>query len=135
MKKPMWRNWQTRWTQNPLIVKIVWVRLPPSALLRICKINLCNMESYEKILLSGLGLVSMSEKEFKKMLQMIAGRTPTKKELDQFLAAILKEGKAKQQKSAKQAKAAVKKILEELDIPTRSELKALEKKLSQYRGK
>ena len=28
---PMWRNWQTRWTQNPLILSVVWVRLPPSA--------------------------------------------------------------------------------------------------------
>ncbi len=26
-----WRNWQTRWTQNPVNLKFVWVRLPPSA--------------------------------------------------------------------------------------------------------
>ena len=26
---PEWRNWQTRWTQNPVVLSTVWVRPPP----------------------------------------------------------------------------------------------------------
>src|SRR5256885_15145569 len=26
---PEWRNWQTRWTQNPVGLSTVWVRPPP----------------------------------------------------------------------------------------------------------
>src|SRR5256885_5567178 len=26
---PEWRNWQTRWTQNPVVLSSVWVRPPP----------------------------------------------------------------------------------------------------------
>src|SRR5271165_1194801 len=26
---PEWRNWQTRWTQNPVVPGTVWVRPPP----------------------------------------------------------------------------------------------------------
>ena len=28
---PEWWNWQTRWTQNPVRVDLVWVRVPPPA--------------------------------------------------------------------------------------------------------
>src|SRR6266481_9093272 len=28
-KSPEWRNWQTRWTQNPVVLSTVWVRPPP----------------------------------------------------------------------------------------------------------
>ena len=28
-KNPEWRNWQTRWTQNPVVLSTVWVRPPP----------------------------------------------------------------------------------------------------------
>src|SRR6266446_8853587 len=30
MDAPEWRNWQTRWTQNPVVLSTVWVRPPPS---------------------------------------------------------------------------------------------------------
>src|SRR6266446_3530414 len=29
MDAPEWRNWQTRWTQNPVVLSTVWVRPPP----------------------------------------------------------------------------------------------------------
>jgi hypothetical protein len=28
-ESPEWRNWQTRWTQNPVVLSTVWVRPPP----------------------------------------------------------------------------------------------------------
>src|SRR5690606_39520531 len=31
---PEWRNWQTRWIQNPVPDEGVWVRLPPLVLVR-----------------------------------------------------------------------------------------------------
>ena len=29
VNSPEWRNWQTRWTQNPVVLSTVWVRPPP----------------------------------------------------------------------------------------------------------
>ncbi len=34
---PKWRNRQTRWTQNPVSVKDVWVQVPPLVLRRCFK--------------------------------------------------------------------------------------------------
>ena len=34
LRSPEWRNWQTRWIQNPVPVEGVWVRVPPPVLER-----------------------------------------------------------------------------------------------------
>ncbi len=87
------------------------------------------MNTYEKIFLASLGLVSISAKEIKKVLKNISSKKPTNKELEEFLSKLTKEGRSRSEEAGKQIKIAVEKILKELDIPTRSELRALEKKI------
>ncbi len=88
------------------------------------------MNTYEKILLTSLGLLSVSAKEVQKAFKTISAKKPSKKELERTLNALIKEGKSKQKGAEKKAHELVKKILKELDIPTRGELKTLESKLS-----
>jgi len=90
------------------------------------------MNTYEKIVLASLGLVSVSAKEIKKALKNLSSKKPTNKELEKFIAKLTKESKSRQQEVEKQIKAAVKDILKELDIPTKGELKALEKKIKDF---
>lgn len=93
------------------------------------------MDTYEKILLTSLGLLSVSAKEIQKALKTIAGKKLSKKELEKIINTLIKEGQLKRKGSEKKAQELVKKILKELDIPTRSELKALEKKLLHHTQK
>lgn len=90
------------------------------------------MDTYGKILLTSLGLLSVSAKEVQKAFKAIAGEKPSKKDLDKFLSALIKEGQSKRKESEKKAHDLIKKVLKEFDIPTRSELRALEKKLSRH---
>ena len=93
------------------------------------------MNTYEKIVLASLGLVSVSAKEIKKVLKNLSSKKPTNKELGRFIAKLTKEGKSRELEVEKQIKAAVKDVLKELDIPTKGELKALEKKIKDSRAK
>ncbi len=88
------------------------------------------MDIYEKMLLAGLGLAGASAKEIRKTLKTIAGKNPSEKEWGKTLDAWAREGQSRRQEAEQKARALVKKVLQELDLPTRSELKALEKKLS-----
>ncbi|MBI3337304.1 MAG: hypothetical protein HY005_01605 [Candidatus Staskawiczbacteria bacterium] len=94
-----------------------------------------NNNTYEKIFLASLGLVSVSVKEIKKVLEEISSKQPTGKELEKFIAKLSKEGKSRQQEIEKQIKSSVRMVLKELDIPTKSELKKLEKKIKSSRAK
>ncbi len=93
------------------------------------------MDTYEKILLTSLGLLGISAKEVQKTLKTVAGKKPSKKEMEKTLNALIKEGQSRRKEAEKKARELVKKVLQELDIPTRSELKALEKKLSRHAKK
>ncbi len=90
------------------------------------------MDIRKKILLTGLGLLSISTKEAKKAFKAVAEKTPSKKKLEKTLNALIQEGLLQQKEAEKKSRELVKKILKELDIPTRSELKSLEKKLSNH---
>lgn len=90
------------------------------------------MDTYEKILLASLGLLGFSAKEVQKAFKTIAGKKPSKKELKKTLSALIKEGQSRQKGAEKKARELVKKVLKELDIPTRSELKSFERKLSNH---
>ncbi len=89
------------------------------------------MNTYEKMLLTSLGLLSVSAKEVQKAFRA-AGKKLSKKELEKTLNALIKGGQSKQKEAEKKARELVTKVLKELDIPTRSELKALERKLSRH---
>ncbi len=93
---------------------------------------LLTMDTYEKILLASLGLLGFSAKEVQKAFKTIAGKKPSKKELKKTLSALIKEGQSRQKGAEKKARELVKKVLKELDIPTRSELKSFERKLSNH---
>ncbi len=92
------------------------------------------MNTYEKILLTSLGLIGASADEAKKAFQII-GKKSQKKELSKTLNALIKRGRLEQKTAEAKARQLVKKVLKELDIPTRSELKALEKKLGRQTKK
>jgi len=88
------------------------------------------MTRYEKILLASLGLLSVSAKETKRVLRAVKDKKPSEKTLEEFLANMVKEGQEMRKESEKKVRDVVRQVLKELDIPTRSELKTLEKKLS-----
>lgn len=88
------------------------------------------MNTYEKILLTSLGLLSVSAKEATKALKAIKNKKPSEKELEKFLADLVKEGRTTRKESEKKVRDIIKLVLEGLDIPRRSELQALERKLS-----
>lgn len=75
--------------------------------------------------------MSVSTKEIQKAFKAAAGKKSSKKELEKILNALMKEGQSKRKEAEKKARELIKKVLKELDIPTRSELKTLERKLSQ----
>ncbi len=84
--------------------------------------------------LASIGLASISAREVRKVLANLLSRAPTRKEAEQFLAALTKEGASRRKDAAQYAERVFKGVLKKLDVPTRSDLKALEKKVRDSRG-
>lgn len=94
------------------------------------------MKTYEKMFLASLGIVDASAKEAKRLLKLISEKKrQSSKELEKALGSLIKEGKSRQAEVSKKIKSAIKDTLKELDIPTRNELRQLEKKVNKLAQK
>lgn len=87
------------------------------------------MKSYEKILLASLGLVSMSVKEAERLLKTISKKKISEKGAKKTFAELVAEGKKSKRESIEKLKTLLKKVLEELNIPTRDEFAVLKNKV------
>ncbi len=86
------------------------------------------MKSYEKLLLASVGLVGASAKGAKRLVRAISAKIP-RREAKEAFAALVAEGEASRRASVRELKVLLKKVLRELDVPTRSEFAALKKKV------
>ncbi len=86
------------------------------------------MKSYEKVLLASVGLVGASAKGAKRLLGAISAKIP-REEAKKVFAALVAEGESSKRASVRELKVLLKKVLCELDVPTRSEFAALKKKV------
>ncbi len=93
------------------------------------------MKTSERVLAAALGLLSLSAKETGKFFEKVSSKASSPKEIKKIFAKLSKEGDVQGKKVEVQLRNAVKRVLKEFDIPTRSELQALERKLKTNRSK
>ncbi len=88
------------------------------------------MDTYEKMLLASLGILSVSVKEAKQLLKTISEKKISSKEWEKFIAFFVKMGKIQQVEASKITKSIFKNFLKELDVPTKDDLQKLEKRIN-----
>lgn len=86
------------------------------------------MSIYKELFLASVGLVGVSAKGAKRLAEAIAKRIP-RKEAKKIFAALVAEGEKGARTSAREAKLLLKKVMKELDVPTRDEFASLKKKV------